>query len=122
MKKIYKEIENGINYLVIEDNDYSIYINIIINHFWYKISKKYQKNKDIKFIISDKSSGIIVYYFHNGKEHNIYKASYSIRDISTSWHYNRWFIYGEEYTNMVEWEKKRNVILRAKKIQTLNTI
>lgn len=122
MKKIYKEIENGINYLVIEDKDYNSWNNIIKNNFWYKIPKKYQKHKDIKFLVDNDTSGIVVCYYHNRKEHNIYKASYSVRDRSTGWYYNRWFIYGKEYTNMNEWEKKKNSILRNKKIQALNSI
>ena len=88
MKKIYKEIENDINYLVIEndnENDnFSIYSNII-NDFWYKIPKKYQKSKDIKFITHNIYNTKTL-YIHNKKEHNIYRASYSIRDSSTGFY------------------------------------
>jgi len=122
MNKIYKEIENGINYLVIEDNDYYSWKNIIENNFWYKIPKIYKKSKDIKFIINYNNYKNIIAYYHNRKEHNIYGASCITMTPSTGWYYNNWFIYGKEYFDMNEWEKDSNSIIRKKKIQILNRI
>jgi len=121
MKKIYKSIENNINYLVIEDSDYNSWNNIIGKDFWYKIPKKYKKSKDIKFIINNRYDKIITYY-HNRKEHNIYGASCITRTDSTGWYYNSYFIYGKEYFNIDNWIKTSNSIIRKNKIQALNRI
>ena len=124
MKKIYNIIENYINYLVIEsdndNDDFAIYHNII-NNFWYKIPKKYHNSKDIKFITNN-GYHTKTFYTHNKIEHNIYGASFSVRNNSTGFYYNSYRIYGEKYDNMTEWSKKRTIILRAKKIQKLNNL
>jgi len=124
MKKIYKIVENRINYLVIEEDGCSNWENIIEHNFWYKIPKKYKKYKDIKFIINNKHNNldIIIAYYRNRKEHNIYGSSCISRKPSTGWYYNNWCIYGKEYFDMNEWSKKSNSIIRNKKIQVLNRI
>lgn len=122
MKNIYKLIENGINYTVIESDNIKNFNNIILHNFWYKIPKKYHNSIDIKIIIHYSKFSTETCYFYNRKEHNIYGPSYIKTDKFTGWYYHKWYINGKEYTRIDDWNKTTKKLLRAKKLTKINRI
>jgi len=121
MKKIYDIIENGINYTVFESNDDCYYKNIILNDFWYKVPKKYHKSNNIKIIINSKYNYSTKYY-HNMKLHNIYGPAELVRNYSTGWYVNRYYINGELQLDYDKYLKICNIKIRRKKLSKISKI
>lgn len=110
MKKIYKSVENNIEYLVLESDDY-YYITNYINK--YKPIEGYEDMKYIKHIKTDTDGRIDTNYYYNFLNHNLYSASFT-----RYYSFNLGCTYGKGYSKE-DWIKKSKVILREQKIQKI---
>lgn len=123
MKKcIYKKVENGIEYLVFQSNDYS-YMNKYRDKN--KMPWRYRKYKNVQYHIFSYNMLNVTYYY-DSLEHNLYdyaNSRYYYDDISEAWTpiVREYYIYGTRY-KYEDWNKLRNKILRIKKLNYLSKI
>lgn len=123
MKKcIYEKVENGIEYLVFQANNYS-YMNKYRDKN--KMPWRYRKYKNTKYLIYSYYT-LEEYYFYDNLNHNLYDFAhrrYYYDEFNDKWFpiINEYYIYGEKY-KFEDWNNLRNRILRIKKIDNLNRI
>lgn len=122
-KRIYKKVENGIEYLIFEAPDYS-YFNkyyryfsdigdphFVVENNISVLPKKYKNNiTHIIFIIHQ--GRIETYYYHKNLEHNLYGPAYT-RVINNKIIISEYYICGEKYKH-IEW------LLKIRKYKLLN--
>lgn len=128
-KKEYKIIENGIEYLVVETNNY-YHLNVYLH------DKNYSETY-IKFIIDLRSTipkrssvpswsvvggeMIEVYYYKNGLEHNIYGPSFA-RYVQSNLVVRSYSLYGKTFKNEEDWKKENIIYQRTEKLKKLKFI
>lgn len=106
MKKRYNKIENGIEYLVLEDIGYSDLL---------KCQQGNIKDNDyIKIIIKDGRDE--TFYFYKNIMHNLYGASWSRLMCK-----DQYWLYGIQY-NIDNWHKIKNNIIRKQKLTQIKKV
>lgn len=118
MRKIYKSVENDIEYLVLESTDY-YYINNYLNKNI--LPDGYEDMKYTKYITYDAGGRTDIQYYYHNLMHNLYGPSFTRSHtinnttfLSGIGHY----IYNKYYSKE-NWEKRREIFFRREKIEKI---
>lgn len=118
MRKMYKSVENDIEYLVFESTDHFYRTE----HYHKGIPPKgYEDMKYTKYIVHDIGDRTDTNYYYRNLHHNLYghafTRSFTTNNITIT-PGEGYYIYNKMYKKE-DWIKESNIILRTKKINKI---